>query len=614
MCGIAGIVSRDANIDKETACRKMTSKMGHRGPDYQDVVSDDFVSFGHARLSILDLSADANQPFWNQDKSLLLVFNGEIYNHHEIRKSLKDYEFKTSSDTETLIYAWQEWGTSCVEKLEGMFAFAMYDLKAGDVFLVRDRLGIKPLYYHSGDSAFIFASETRSIAASKLIDLTISEKSTLEMLQYQAVHSFKSVFNEIDLLPPACVLQISDGSQSLHEYWKPTDGGVYDIGYDEAKSKTKELLFEAVEKRMISDVPLGAFLSGGIDSSAIVAIMSELSQSPVNTFSVTFDEPEFSEKEFSDLIASKYKTQHHEVRLKADDFLELVPNAIQAIDQPSADGVNTYVVSKYTKEAGLTVALSGLGGDELFLGYPLFKQTERLYSQRWLYSFPQWMRSIIASYLSKGKDLRKLKLAEFIRKEAFSIENIYPDFRKVFPREEMSRISSKSHAEAYPIQLFEEYLQNFNIPMQSKLSILELKGYLHSVLLKDTDQMSMAHSLEVRVPFIDHKLVEFILRLPDQYKFGEQTKNLLVESIGPLLPNKLVNRPKMGFVLPWEQWLKSELKDFGAKGIEQLQNVAFLNFDHIQSIWSSFQKGEQTYSWSRVWPFIILGHYLAKHE
>lgn len=614
MCGISGIVSRDPKINKKAVCEKMTSLLSHRGPDFQNTFTDDLLSLGHARLSIIDLSQDANQPFYLEDRGLTIVFNGEIYNHLEIRKELSSFSFRTQSDTETLLAAFAEWGIQCLDKLEGMFAFAVYDQKKKELFIARDRLGIKPLYYHSGDHAFLFSSELRSIAASDLFKTRISENAALQMLQYQAVSSFESILADVKLLPPACYLRVTENDTEIAEYWKPTDGGIYNLSREDAKRKVHELLFEVVEKRLISDVPLGAFLSGGIDSSAIVAIMSQLRETQVSTFSVTFDEPEFSEKRYSDMIAQKYNTDHNEVRLKANDFLELIPDAINAIDQPSADGINSYVVSKYTKEAGLTVALSGLGGDELFLGYPQFRQVESLFQKRWIYSFPQWMRNIGASIINNPSDLRKQKFAEFLRKESFDLKEIYPDFRKVFPAREMELISNSGKQEVYPIGLFEEYLENYNIPLQSKMSILELKGYMHSVLLRDTDQMSMAHALEVRVPFLDHKLVEFMMRLPDHYKFGKQPKDLLVESLGDLLPTELVNRPKMGFILPWEHWLRNELKDFSENGIAKLEALEYLNYGRIREIWKSFQNKEGKYSWSRVWPFVVLGHSLDKYN
>ncbi len=614
MCGISGIVSRDPQIEKKQICEKMTSLLSHRGPDHQDTFSDDLLSLGHARLSIIDLSEEANQPFHLESHGLSIVFNGEIYNHLALRKELSSFSFRTQSDTETLLASFAQWGIGCLEKLEGMFAFAIYDQGSKELFIARDRLGIKPLYYHSGDKAFVFSSELRSLAASGLFKRRISENAALQMLQYQAVSSFESILEEVQLLPPACYLKITESDTELAEYWKPTEGGIYNLSREDAKKRIHDLLFESVEKRLLSDVPLGAFLSGGIDSSAIVAIMSQLRETQVSTFSVTFDEPEFSEKRYSDMIAQKYHTQHNEVRLKATDFLELVPEAIRAIDQPSADGINSYVVSKYTREAGLTVALSGLGGDELFLGYPFFRQLESLYQKRWIYSFPQWMRNIGASILNSPSDLKKQKFAEFLRKESFDLKKIYPDFRKVFPAKEMEAISSSGKQELYPISLFDEYLENYNIPLQSKVSILELKGYMHSVLLRDTDQMSMAHALEVRVPFLDHKLVEFMMRLPDHYKFGKQPKDLLVESLGNLLPGELVNRPKMGFILPWEQWLRNELKDFAEQGIDKLEALEYLNYGRIREIWTSFQKQEGKYSWSRLWPFVVLGHSLDKYN
>jgi len=342
------------------------------------------------------------------------------------------------------------------------------------------------------------------------------------------------------------------------------------------KTDISDLLYSSVEKRMMSDVPLGAFLSGGIDSSIITGIMSKLSTQKVNTFSVNFDEAEFSEGKYAQQVAKLFNTNHTEILLKPKDFLENLPDALKFMDHPSGDGPNSYIVSKVTKEAGITVALSGLGGDELFAGYNVFKQVPQAYNHKILSKVPQFVRKFgAASLLALKKDIRSKKLAELLKIQNFNFENIYSLSRLLYTEKEFrSFFSSK---EIIPNRVT-EITSNIDIKashLLSAVSSAEIQTYMQNTLLRDTDQMSMASSLEVRVPFLDHKLVEYVYNVSDKFKYPHTQKKLLIDSLN-ILPDEVVNRPKMGFLLPWDVWLKNELFDFADSRIRSLAARPFL--------------------------------------
>ena len=373
MCGIAGIVGRGFEFENHPI-NKMASQLIHRGPDATGYYIQDDIALGHTRLSVIDLSENANQPFLTQDQRYTIVYNGEIYNYRELRTKIPEYEFRSNSDTEVVLAAYFKWGVDCLSRFNGMFAFAIWDSYDKTLFVARDRMGIKPLYYCHNDH-FIFGSEIRSLISSGLIPKKTSYQSISEFLTYQTVHAPHTIVDKVFQLRAGNYGIVKNNTFEEHRYWSPTDNfkpnhkSIIDI-----QSDIKQLLFKSVEKRMISDVPLGAFLSGGIDSSAIVGVMSSLSDQAINTFSIGFDEKQFDESQYSSLIAKSFNTQHQQLKLSAQNLLDQLPNALAALDSPSGDFVNSYIVAQETKRHGLTVALSGLGGDELFAGYPVFRQ------------------------------------------------------------------------------------------------------------------------------------------------------------------------------------------------------------------------------------------------
>lgn len=619
MCGIAGLMSLRGRVaDGQAVVERMTAALSHRGPDDDGIFLENSVALGHRRLAILDLSPSGHQPMVSADERFVLVFNGEIYNYRELRSRL-NYPFRSNCDSEVLLAAWQCWGPKCLTELAGMYAFAVWDRHDARLHLVRDRLGIKPLYYYRTGDHLLFSSEVRSILASGLVPRRLDRDALVDYLRYQCVHQPATIVDGIRMLEPATHAVIARGEMTVERYWSPiptlTQEGLSETAIRE---KIYVALLKAVERRLVSDVPFGAFLSGGIDSSAIVALMSQL-RDQVSTFSVSFSEEEFSEARYARVIAKKFGTDHHEIILSPEDFLALLPEALDRMDHPSGDGPNTYVVSRATKQAGITMALSGLGGDELFAGYPIFRQCHRLSRATGLNMVPRWVRSAagrVAEALRPGIATRKV--SGILAEERISLTTAYPFYRQVFLDRQIGGLLRESHLPANQVaalvRAFSDQPVFEVLPLLSQVSILEMSSYMQNVLLRDTDQMSMAHALEVRVPFLDHELVELVLTVPDDIKNSTRPKHLLVESLGGLLPDEVVNRPKMGFTLPYEQWMRRELREFCESHLRRIADRPAFNAGTILQYWADFISRRPTISWSRLWMLVALEHWLERNE
>ena len=627
MCGITGIVGLniESSIPK-IAIQKMTDAMAHRGPNSQGFWEDAHCYLGHRRLSIIDLSDAGNQPFISQDGRYILVYNGELYNYKDLKFSLQrsefgtnqlPYIFKTNTDTEVILASYLRWGKECVNYFNGMFAFAIWDKQEQKLVIARDRMGIKPLYYHIKNNVLIFASEIRAIIKSDLIEKKINQQSVAEYIQYTTVHAPNTILEDVKVLMPGNLIEFETQNLSFNisQYWNINNftKSKGDLSYTQTCEKVNELLTQSVERRLIADVPFGAFLSGGIDSSAIVGLMSKVSSEKIQTFNINFDEGEFSEAKYAQLIAKKFNTQHHEIKLTPNDFLSQLPEALNAIDHPSGDGVNSYIVSKATKNAGVTMALSGLGGDELFAGYDIFKRYVELEKKGWLNLIPA--KGILGKLLAANKkSIQGDKTSEILNLDVINGFNAYPINRKLYNQTDFKSLLKKQYKDTAFIQNVIRNCETDKSHKLSRVSLFEIKTYMQNVLLRDADQMSMAVALEVRVPFLDYKLVEFVLGINDAYKFPHTQKKLLVDSLGDLLPPEIVNRPKMGFILPWKDWLKVELKEFCEENILQFAKLSFVNKEAVLLIWNRFLKNDPKITWSRVWHLVVLNHWIKTNH
>ena len=624
MCGISGLYSSSFSPYKQRELvTTMNLHMAHRGPDNNDLFQHEQVCLGHRRLSIIDLSADGNQPFYEPSGRYIMVYNGELYNYKELKLELQraphgsptlPYFFKTNSDTEVLMAAYLRWGKDCLQYLQGMFAFAIYDKETGELFVVRDRFGVKPLYYYFGKEGFVFASELRPLLKSRFANFTLNQAAMSEYFMYQTIHAPATIVKQIQLLEPGHYLTIKNGELTKTSWYRFKIGTNKEDTYEATCRRVYELLYGAVAKRLNADVPFGAFLSGGIDSSAIVALMSQASTERVRTFNIAFDESEYSESQYARLIAKKYNTVHEEIVLSPSYFLESLPEALAAIDHPGGDGPNTYIVSRAARKAGITMALSGVGGDELFAGYHVFKRMNQLAAKSWVGRVPAAFRKLAASsYRTLQSDVNAGRKADLLGLSTIDFESAYPLNRALFPDKLLRSLVKESHYKA-TLRAIMDTVPQVNDHLLSAVSVAEYKTYLQNVLLRDADQMSMAVSLEVREPFLDHQLIEYVLNVPDKWKFPHTPKKLLTDSLGELLPSEIIHRPKMGFTLPWEHWMKKELKGFCVENINAISKMPFANEKGIQQLWQNFEKGKQGVNWGRVWHLVALSDWINKNQ
>ncbi len=641
MCGIAGILSTAGRTERRdeaaTSLRAplelMVEHLRHRGPDDSGAwVSQSPsapVALGHTRLSILDLSASGHQPMADARSGNQITFNGEIYNFRELRQRLDadDASWRSNSDTEVILRAYERWGRDCLQHLRGMFAFAIWDDARQELFIARDRLGIKPLYYFSAPGLFLFSSEVRALLASNLVPRKLDAVALWEYLGYQSVPAPRTLVENVRALKPGCWMTVDvAGNFREQSYWDLLENAAPEARgatASESLRRVRELLEEAVALHLVSDVAVGAFLSGGIDSSAIVALVREAGQQP-RTFSVVFDESAYDENVYARQIATRFQTDHTEVHLKDEELLGQLPTALRWMDQPTGDGVNTYIVSRAVRSTGIKVALSGLGGDEFFGGYPSFKRLRRMmkYLRHWA-GAPPGLRRLTASAIRTlgGSSIRVSKAAALVG-GAGTLSSVFPVTRQVLSGEQRHALLNDSWRELvagmrdpYVELLEEKYSAASQAEMLSLISYAEGRTYMHDVLLRDTDQMSMAHALEVRVPLLDHKLVEYLMGLPDERKISNGTpKRLLVESLGRLLPDEIVHRPKRGFTLPFEPWMRGGMRAFCEERLspERVGSRGFFRPERVRELWQSFMAGQANVSWSRLWILVVLEEWLEE--
>ena len=617
MCGIAGILNLSGESrDYSAAVRRMTDAERHRGPDAEGHFHDAIAHIGHRRLSIIDLSVGANQPMTDASGRYVLTFNGEIYNHAAVRARLRDYPFRTHSDTEVILAAFATWGPAAVSELTGQFAFAIWDRQARKLFLARDRMGEKPLYYHYAKGHhFAFASELRALLASDVVPRRISRDAVADFLVNESVRSPRTILTDVHQLPAAHYAWVSADGFSLHQYWSivPAEPAEEPQDYETVRRRVRELLGEATVGQMVSDVPLGVFLSGGIDSSAIAGLMASLSGRTIDTVSVTFDEGQYDESRHSQTVATRFGTRHHVIKLAPTRLLEELPAFFASVDAPSGDGPNTYVVSKAARGAGLTVALSGVGGDELFGGYSHFRWYSRYRRHGYLWRTPRRARQLLAPaarLLMPSANTAKLgRLATLQHADAVGF---YELARSAYFADQAVRITGSGRYGQHGAELVGRDGRFAALAPASQLSVLEMTGYTQNVLLKDTDNLAMASSLEVRVPFFDHHLVEYVLSVPDRFKYGKTPKKLLIDALEGLLPDSIVHRPKMGFSFPWSGWIRNELREFCQSNLASLGQRGLIDRGHIDATWSAFLQGDRSTPWSRIWLLVALEQWIRK--
>lgn len=615
MCGIAGFSLFHHQEGTNTELNAMGQAIFHRGPDAGGIYLDEHVGLCHRRLSILDLSEAGNQPMFSADGSLVIVFNGEIYNFLELREELvkEGVRFSSHTDTEVILALYARDGVKCLDRLNGMFAFALWDIKRQELFIARDRLGKKPLYYFSHEGRFVFGSEIKAILALPDIPRDIRLDAVYDFFAYQYVPDPKSIFTHIHKLPPAHYMLLNSDGFSIHEYW--------DISFKHSASgdekshqdTLKVLLEQATKQRMVSDVPLGAFLSGGVDSSGVVAMMAQASESPVKTCTIGFDDEAFNEADFAREIAEKYQTEHHEYTVH-QNVAERLEYIARFFDEPFADPslVPTFFVSELARKE-VTVALAGDGGDELFAGYE--KYTTDDIENKLRSKFPSAIRKSVFPSLAKlagkipGHVGRKAKslLTSLSHDPAmgFYITNsmMTDEAWEKLVRPEVAQQLDNYHPSHYTIEMYNKADGPDHL---SKILYTDIKTYMTGDILVKVDRMSMANSLEVRAPILDYQVAEFAATLPseEKYRNGEK-KYLLKEVFKPFIPDTLLYRKKMGFSTPLDDWFRNELKDMAVTNV--LRSSAglkeFFRQSEIEKLWNEHQQNSANHGillWSML--------------
>ena len=597
MCGIAGAISF-----RNVAQPLDLNLIQHRGPDSRGewTSPDRRVWLGMTRLAILDLSPTGDQPMTDPITGNVIIHNGEIYNHLSVRPELEclGARFLGTSDTETLLAAYRHWGDAMLLRLKGMFAFAVYDKADGSIFLARDRFGIKPLYFFSDDNEFVFASEIRGIVRRKR--LLPTRDSIVAYLQWGGCPHSSLLFPDLAEFPVGSHMRVKrDGPTTPVEFWPPAR---FEVTIDQPRSRlavvrrTRELLEKSVSEHILSDVPVACFLSGGVDSSVITAIAARQLHRELHTFSVGFDEASHDESVYARRIAAQYDTDHIEIRLSAEEVIETTKQAVLSMDLPSVDGINSYIVAKQVASRGFKVALAGVGGDELFGGYSHFRFLSRL---KYLALLPHSF-FVLPLRLKKGRHL-------FSDMPARPEAGLFAHWWRRLWNGAVLREFRFSPLEI-PDEPAPALLDDF-----ARISWSEIRHYMRDVLLRDSDQMSMAVSLEVRVPFLDHELVEFILALTAGEKEGRGTpKSLLIDSARDLIPREIYDRKKMGFELPMSQWMRGPLRQFTVDGLTHMTDRGLFTESQASDLHKRFTEGKLP--WQRLWAVVALGWYFQKHD
>ena len=630
MCGIFGIHSSTSIPLKQKTFCEVVDAMRHRGPDDGGFYMDKGIALGMRRLSILGLSPLGHQPMGNEDGTIQIVFNGEIYNYKELGERLKakGHRLNSRSDTEVIIHAYEEWGEACLKELRGMFAFAIWDKEQRKLFAARDRLGIKPLYYTMKRGSFIFASEIKALIATGLIEKELDPVAFYHYLTFGAIPAPWTILKDIKALLPGHKLVLRGDKLEIERYWDiEISEPILKRSEQEWAEGLRKLLEESMSLHMISDVPVGAFLSGGVDSSIVVGLISQTMSRSLKTYSIGYDVggTDYNETFYARIVAERFATDHTEITITEKEVIDALDDIIWYMDQPSHDGLNSYFISE-AATSGVTVALSGLGGDELFAGYSMFKFARKLANYRWLtHRIPRRVSHMFEA-LNTGVSPRYKN--RWLWRGMLGVVGCYPTIADQYELVRLffnTREKEKLLSDEFKSQLCKcEYDDSTEIlktlsakvadwDIVNHLSYMESKTYLSDTLLRDMDAMSMAHSLEVRVPFIDHRLVEYAASIPPELKLnGMVAKYILKESVKDMLPESILSRKKMGFSFPLGVWLRQgKLRQVvdDCLSVESIKDRSLFKHEAVRKVYNDFYRHSDYRDgqiYLKVWLLVVL--------
>jgi len=629
MCGIVGIIARSEDVARE-ALPRMNDAQAHRGPDdfgtHYLTFGDRTLGLGHRRLSIIDLSAYGHQPMVHPTTGDQIIFNGEIYNFRDLRRELEKLgaRFLGHSDTEVLLHALSEWGVDVLPRLQGMFAFAFYNSRSHELLLARDPIGIKPLYFARAPGVFCFSSEVCAILSAGLVDTSLDQAGVAGLLAYGSVQHPRTIFHAIHSFSPGAYRIITPGSiessPARTHYWSFPEPRLAPVE-GELLSMIRNSVESSVRDHLVADVPVGVFLSSGLDST-IVAGTGRKMTSHLRSFTVGFeDNPDMSEMELASETAKHFGLDHTEIQVTAKDAETSTVEWLQSMDTPSMDGLNVYIISKAVVARGITVALSGQGGDELFGGYPSFQDVPTLFKiarkTGWI---PAKLRRLITRAAVIGKSEAVIQKALEIAGGNGSLISLYAQRRRVMSNAQLADIGFEWRALGLTDDFLDpEIVANLRVidkdPIWS-ISQLESRLYMGNMLLPDGDVNSMAHSLEIRVPLLSHRLLDLAYALPGQVRLphGRADKHLLRCAFSELLRPALLQQDKKGFTLPVRRWMLGPLRDLCEGGLEHLSDNPFFRREGIDTVWNAFVREPESPMWSRAFTLCVLGLYLRDNH
>ncbi|HTV01335.1 MAG TPA: asparagine synthase (glutamine-hydrolyzing) [Luteitalea sp.] len=623
MCGIAGVFIRDGSPVDQSWLAAQAAALCHRGPDADGFFVDAGLGLAHRRLSVIDVSDAGRQPIGTEDGSIQVCFNGEIYNFDEIRRELleRGHHFASRTDTEVIAHAWEEWGPKAVERFNGMFAFAVWHRGQRRLWLVRDRLGVKPLYYTRHDGRLVFGSEVKALLAVPGVPRTLDPVALDAYLALNYVPGPRTIWQDIEQLPPGHILTASEAGQTIEPYWDVRFGQHRYTSRAQAVEDIRALCDDAVRLRLVSDVPLGAFLSGGLDSSAVVHFMRPRHQGPLHTFSVRFDEGSFDEGPFAAMVARQYDLTHHEVVCRASDVPACLDKLVYHADGPVADisMVPMYRLAEATRQH-VTVVLSGDGGDEVFGGYPIYHADRAAKVWR---ALPRWFRNglirpiVDALPTSTGKMSLDYALRQFVAGAGEAPETAHyswrmisgEDERRSLLRPDVHAAATREHSPEAPF--LSAYLQSGVTDLMDRLFYVDVKTFLADSILPKVDRMTMAFGLEARTPWLDYRMVELGARIPPQWKLkGRDTKVIFKQAMRGLVPDQIVSRPKAGFHTPLAAWFRGELRPLLRESLspEALRVLPELQPAAVQSLIDAHVNGRANHAF-KLWGLATLVHW-----